>query len=173
MKSFLMTARVALTLTVLAAAPAMAAGTGTLPLKINAGTGTLPLKMSGVAQSMVTPGSTVQTQMVLTQASQPAMDPASAAGLNCKLAGDVSKHAAQGTITVASGTYTVVGICYNGDTKVMEVVGRRSGGAEESFLTGQLLVETPKKFSGRLTVAGATAQAGRYTFDIKCNDANR
>lgn len=172
MKRILAAAGLTLGLSALLNTLAFASSEGTLPLKLRGSEGTLPLRMSGQAQNVANPGQ-VPAQMILTQATQPALDPVSGANLHCQLAGNnVSKHSAQGTITVASGTFTVTGICYNHDTKVMEVVGVRggAGGVEQSFMSGQLLVETPKEFSGRLTVAG-TAPA-HYTFAVKCDDVN-
>jgi hypothetical protein len=165
MKLFLAAMRAALAVTALAAAPAFA-NPGTLPLKVG-NPGTLPLKMNGLAQSMSGAGS-VPASMVLTSATQSSLP--DSAPLSCQLTGNVSKHAATGSITVASGIYNVAGICYNADTRVMEVVGQKDGN-EQSFMTGALLVETPKEFSGRLTVNGP-AQA-RYTFDVKTDDAHR
>lgn len=166
MKRILTIASLSLGLTALLNTLAFASSEGTLPLRLRGSEGTLPLRMSGQAQSMAGAGQ-VPAQMLLTNATQTAMSSAVGANLRCQLAGNVSKHAAQGTITVASGTFSVAGICYDHDSKVMEVVGVRAGGGEQSFMAGQLVGETPREFSGRLTVSGSAP--ARYTFAVRAD----
>jgi hypothetical protein len=106
----------------------------------------------------------VSATLTLTQATPAEMSPADGAALLCQVAGNVSKHAAEGTITVGPNTFAVLGICFNHETRAMEVIAE-GGPAGRSFMTGPLLVDEPQTFSGRIVVNGGNG--GRYNFELR------
>ncbi len=172
MKSFIHNAALALLLA--AVAPAAFGNGGTIPLRLGNG-GTNPLRMNGNAISM-NGVQQVPAQMAITQVTRAEMSPAQGATLVCQIAGqNVSKHAAQGTVAVDSGNYTVKGICFNHDNNAMEIVAERGAGQtlERTYMTGPLLVEEPRSFAGRLVVNGSSPHSGRYNFDIRCPEGRR
>ena len=150
------------------------ANDGTLPLRLGAD-GTLPLRLHGDAGALAGTGVRLPTQVVITQAIQNAMDQVASAALHCQSTGDqISKHSAQGTVTVGDIQYQLKGICYDHTSHNMELVAERRVDAhttQQSFMIGLLPSEQPRQFQGRLTITGAdTDNAGRYAFDVRTQD---
>jgi hypothetical protein len=138
----------------------VALGDGVLPLKLP-NDGVLPLRLVGEA----TQGAQrLTTRITLTSATQA---PNTGGSLACQISGgNVTKHAATGTILVGLVQYEVKGICYNHDTKKMEVVGARVNGGDRSFMAGTLSDPQPASFAGNLTITGSAPPAGQYQFNV-------
>ncbi len=137
------------------------AGDGTLPLRLP-GDGTLPLRLSGDATAA---GATVNTSVAITSADRRALPLQQRASLVCQIDNaNVSKHAATGSVTVSGATYSIKGICYDHNTKNMEIVAKK-GASESSFMIGKLGSPELTAFSGKLIVNGSASTS--YQFAVK------
>lgn len=139
------------------------ANDGTLPLRLP-NDGTLPLKFTGDAVSQGA-GSRVQTNVTITNADRHSLPVAQQAQLVCQQSGNtVSKHAAKGSMTISGESYQIKGICYDHNTKKMEIVGIKGANAH-SFMIGTLPNPEPTSFAGSLIVS--TNATTRYNFNMR------
>lgn len=151
-------------------------GNGSLPLRLP-GDGSLPLKLSGLANAMAG-GTSLQTEVTITQAVRNALTGAAAGAFPCKLpdSNDLSKHTASGLLQIGPVAFTIKGICYHKGTKNMEVVAERKVNGivvEHSVMTSLLATEEPSQLAGRLEIGGAGSDhAGRYAFDLRRHEPN-
>jgi len=151
-------------------------GNGSLPLRLP-GDGSLPLKLSGLANAMAG-GTSLQTEVTITQAVRNALQGPAAGAFACKLpdSNDLSKHTASGVLQIGPVAFTIKGICYHKVTKNMEVVAERKVNGivvEHSVMTSLLATEEPSQLAGRLEIGGAGSDhAGRYAFDVRRHEPN-
>jgi hypothetical protein len=155
------------------AAASQQANDGVLPLRLP-NDGVLPLRLTGDALTLLTPPGGIPVprlamDVVITRAGRAAMTPVQAALLTCQSLGlRVSKHEAAGTVAIGAGLYTIKGICYDPDTRNMEIVAERRVGqqsVERSVTVAVLGSEEPVTLNGRLNIEGGS-QAGRFMFDV-------
>jgi hypothetical protein len=140
---------------------AVASATGTLPLKL-AGGGTIPLKLAGESRDISGGLDEVSTSISLTEVIQDPMSMEERRNLPCLADNDsISKHKAGGVLFFGGERSIILGICYNHETKAMEIVARGQSGLN-SIASGLLRREFPVAFSGRLIVNTEGARAKRF-----------